>query len=395
MSWALVLSGGGTSGLAWLTGLLAGLQGAGADVTRPDLVVGTSAGAIAGARMASGLSLDVAYAREREPAVASPRDTSGLLRAVDELRRELAGAESWPELPLQITALEVGTGKLVVWTRGAGVALADAVASSCAAPFAAPLPTIKGRLLTDAGPLSATNAHLAFGHRLVVVMSSSGPKGPVEDEIAQLRAGGSHVHLLLPDEASSKVLVRDLLNPGRRAAAAEAGHAQGVALAPSVSEWLASRHVLVPQVEVEDLAARFAVPSLRKAEWTHVAHLAVGAWHVDRYGATEALVRLRDGIQRLNVSIGGANTPSSGYHETITAAYATLIATFLDACPPGLPLAEKVDQLLASPVAARDMLLTFYSRERLFSAVARARWVDPDLAPLRLDILLGRPSLTR
>ena len=107
VTWALVLGGGGTSGLAWQTGLLAGLRAGGSDVTRPDLIVGTSAGAIAAARVACGLPLDAAFEREREPAPASRRDTAGLLRAVDELRRDLAGAEAWPDRPLQITALEV------------------------------------------------------------------------------------------------------------------------------------------------------------------------------------------------------------------------------------------------------------------------------------------------
>lgn len=114
-----------------------------------------------------------------------------------------------------------------------------------------------------------------------------------------------------------------------------------------------------------------------------------GTW--DRYGAADALVRLRDGIRRLNLSIGGANTPSSGYHETITAAYVTLLAALLDTCPE-LPLADRIVRLLTSPLADRDMLFTFYSRERLLSIDARARWVDPDLAPLRLDAVAGRPE---
>ena len=135
----------------------------------------------------------------------------------------------------------------------------------------------------------------------------------------------------------------------------------------------------------EALAERFTARTFTKEEWTHVSHLTVGAWHVDRFGATEALSMLRDGIKRLNVSLGGANTPSSGYHETITAAYVTLIAAFLDACPPDLPLAVRVDRLLASPVAERDILFSFWSRERLMSTDARARWVEPDLGPLRLD----------
>jgi NTE family protein len=224
VTWALVLGAGGTPGLAWLTGLIAGLRAGGSDVTRPDLIVGTSAGAIAAARVACGLPLDAALERERKPAPASRRDTAGLLRAVDELRRDLAGAESWPDRPLQITALEDNTDGLVVWTRAAGVPLVDAVAAGCAAPLATPSPTIHG-----AGPLSAANAQLAFGHRLVIVISGAGPLGPLDDEIAQLRAGGSHVRLLFPDDNSLECLVRNPLSEGGRATAAEAGYAQGTA----------------------------------------------------------------------------------------------------------------------------------------------------------------------
>jgi hypothetical protein len=132
------------------------------------------------------------------------------------------------------------------------------------------------------------------------------------------------------------------------------------------------------------LAARFTSLTLPKDAWTHAAHLTVGAWHVDRHGADDALSRLRDGIRRLNESHGNVNTETAGYHETITAAYVWLIAAFLAACPPGLPLAARVDRLLTGPLAARDMLFTFYSRERLMSMDARAQWVEPDLAPLHL-----------
>ena len=139
-----------------------------------------------------------------------------------------------------------------------------------------------------------------------------------------------------------------------------------------------------PAVDPAALASRFTELTLPKEEWTHAAHLTVGMWHVDRYGAAEALTRLRSGIRRLNESHGNVNTPTSGYHETITAAYVTLLAAYLDACPPELSLAARVERLLAGPLAARDMLFTFYSRERLLSIDARAEWVEPDLGPLRL-----------
>ena len=52
---ALVLGGGGITGIAWEIGLLAGLAEAGTDLTGADLVVGTSAGSVVGAQVASGV----------------------------------------------------------------------------------------------------------------------------------------------------------------------------------------------------------------------------------------------------------------------------------------------------------------------------------------------------
>ncbi len=54
---ALVLGGGGVAGIAWMTGLLAGLAEADQDVTGADLVIGTSAGATVAAQLGSGCSL--------------------------------------------------------------------------------------------------------------------------------------------------------------------------------------------------------------------------------------------------------------------------------------------------------------------------------------------------
>ena len=50
---ALVLGGGGSTGNAWLIGVIAGLFDAGLDVTTADLTIGTSAGSTAAAQMAA------------------------------------------------------------------------------------------------------------------------------------------------------------------------------------------------------------------------------------------------------------------------------------------------------------------------------------------------------
>ena len=134
--------------------------------------------------------------------------------------------------------------------------------------------------------------------------------------------------------------------------------------------------------ELDELVERFRARTLPKGEWTHRTHLTVGTWHVHRYGAEEALGLLRSGIIRLNEAHGTVNSDTSGYHETITRAYVRLIADFL-AARPGVPVADGVDALLGSPLAARTALFQYYSEARLMSVSARRGWLEPDLAPLR------------
>jgi len=132
---------------------------------------------------------------------------------------------------------------------------------------------------------------------------------------------------------------------------------------------------------LEDLVVRFYARTLSPAEWTHAAHLSVGMWHVHRFGSVEALERLRERIRLLNDSHGTPNSETRGYHETITRAYVVVLAEYLSQCD-GKPLANSVTSLLASEVAGKDYLLTFYSKDRLMSREARAHWVTPDLGDL-------------
>jgi predicted amidohydrolase len=145
----------------------------------------------------------------------------------------------------------------------------------------------------------------------------------------------------------------------------------------------------VRTMDIDDLGARFEACAIPKEEWTHATHLVVGLWHVHRYGAEDALVRLRSGIRRLNESHGGRNTETDGYHETITAAYVRLLAQYLDRCHTDRSLSERASHLLDSPLAGKDALFTFYSRERLMSTIARAEWVEPDIAPIDARAILA------
>jgi adenylate kinase family enzyme len=144
---------------------------------------------------------------------------------------------------------------------------------------------------------------------------------------------------------------------------------------------------------LDGLGARFEACAIPAKEWTHAAHLVVGLWHVHRYGADGALLRLRTGIRRLNESHGGVNSEANGYHETITVVYVQLLAQYLESSQSDMSLDMRAIELLGGPLAARDMLFTFYSRERLMSTTARLGWVEPDRAPVNVTgVLDGRAA---
>jgi hypothetical protein len=128
----------------------------------------------------------------------------------------------------------------------------------------------------------------------------------------------------------------------------------------------------------EGLLAR----TLPRAEWTHEAHLAATVWLVrERPGI--ALERELPGIiAAYNVSVGGVNDDTQGYHETITQLYIRTVRAFVAARPADEPVAATANALLLAEQGRRDWPLRFYSRDRLFSVEARRGWVAPDLLDL-------------
>ena len=117
------------------------------------------------------------------------------------------------------------------------------------------------------------------------------------------------------------------------------------------------------------------------SEWTHAAHLVTRLWHATSFDGPDALSRMRAGILRLNMAHGTPNTDTRGYHETITRAYLVLLARFARANA-DLDGAALAQALLSSPLAQRDALFNYYSKDLLRSVAARRDWVEPDLGAL-------------
>jgi NTE family protein len=285
MKRALVLGGGGPVGVAWESGILAGLADAGADVSDADFIVGTSAGSIVGSQLALGRTPRQLYERQAASAPPGRRanmqvDMQALIkrfmrlyteeRPLQELRAEmgayaleaatigeeewLAGftplegvdADAWPERPFACTAIDTADGSFVVWDRASGVPLRLAVASSCAVPGVMPPVTINGRRYMDGGVGSATNATIACGYDRVLIFALTGGSSARSSAIADiarrrfdaeldaLGESGAAVDVVRPnDEFVQKVGV-NLMDFTRRIGAADIGLRQGAAEAERV-----------------------------------------------------------------------------------------------------------------------------------------------------------------
>lgn len=266
-----MLGGGGSTGNAWMIGVLAGLQRSGLDVTDADLLIGTSAGAttaaqishapapelfdaaltpVPGARPGSNGAVVDHLARTAR-IIADSGDPADMRRRMGAAALELdAGSDSarherwravvarrlpdprWPGRDLRITAVDASDGSPVVFDSGSGIALADAIAASCAsgAPH-----RIGDRLYIDGGYRRNENADLARGSSRVLVLSPFGGRTryPVawrmqlDAQVDELHTGGSLVEVIGPDERASRLIGANAMDQSLRAEAARAGFEQG------------------------------------------------------------------------------------------------------------------------------------------------------------------------
>jgi hypothetical protein len=122
--------------------------------------------------------------------------------------------------------------------------------------------------------------------------------------------------------------------------------------------------------------------TLPRAEWTHEAHLAATTYLLLRHPEIDLDKELPNLIRRFNESVGGVNSDTEGYHETITRVFLHGVRPFLSEADLSAPVHELVNDLLLSPMGRRDWPLRFYAPERLFSVEARRTLIEPDIRAL-------------
>jgi len=136
-------------------------------------------------------------------------------------------------------------------------------------------------------------------------------------------------------------------------------------------------------VRDEELLRQFEDLTLPFAQWTHRAHVKVAYLYLRAHPFDKALVRMRRGIKAYNAANSVPDGPTSGYDETTTHAFLHLVAATIGAYADVFPVDGADAFCDAHPqLMTRHALRLFYSPQRRMDPLAKAQFVEPDLAPL-------------
>lgn len=278
----LVLGGGGVTGIAWMTGVLLGLQRSGVAILSADRFLGTSAGSTVAAQITSGVSLADLFEHQVNPKLQSAelKPAPHLLdllmhslpvllhlldpvertrrigqlaletESIDEATRRASIAarlpvHHWPSHALATVAVNTETGEVKIFDRYSGVSLVDAVAASCAVPGIWPPVTIGDARFMDGGIRSSDNVDLASDCAKIIVLSPLGGQGPtlpgmsLATQVEGRQRAGRETFVIEPNDEVRQQMGSNPFDASRRGPTAQAGLNQGKALADSVKDfWL-------------------------------------------------------------------------------------------------------------------------------------------------------------
>lgn len=272
MQRAVAFGAGGVTGTAWSIGLLRGFEDRGLNLSRADILLGTSTGAVTAALIAGERSLEELLEEqlqipdgvkpERVRALPPLRTavlglrTSGADRdkrraiataaasgAKDSAEPAVVAAEerfgAWPDVDLRIAAVQASTGELRVFTRHDGVSLGRAITASAAIPFLRPPVEIGGDLYVDGSLRSQTNADKATGaSRIIVFAPRPNSRGRGHSVPEQIKALGDGIPAaaMAPDRRSLRAIKEKIYDVRRCPPAARAGYRQSGEMFSAVAD---------------------------------------------------------------------------------------------------------------------------------------------------------------
>ena len=131
--------------------------------------------------------------------------------------------------------------------------------------------------------------------------------------------------------------------------------------------------------DIEFLAA-FEDCSLPFEQWTHRAHVRVAYLYASTHDLDSAIDRIRVGIKAYNKATETPEAIDRGYHETITQAFMRLVFAANEQTGPHGSSDDFCDS--HPELLSKQALLSYYSRDRIMTMLAKSEFVEPDLCSL-------------
>ena len=130
------------------------------------------------------------------------------------------------------------------------------------------------------------------------------------------------------------------------------------------------------EYEIAEVVKSFEDGTIARDAWKHAEHLTVALYYLSNYDFETSLLKMRQGIFNLLKAFDVDLTKEMPYHETMTVFWMRTASDFNNS-KNGASIIEICNELIEK--FDKDYPLRFYSRERLFSEEARARFVEADL----------------
>ncbi len=266
---ALVLGGGGVYLLSFYVGYFTTLLKHGVDLSQADIIVGTSAGSLGGAILASGMLAGAAQeldalgtfpflfgkllpggepnasqVRAKQITIdatdAKPETIQAIGRAAMAARNpdgpfqyensveQVIGITDWPSTGLYTTAVDCYSGERIIVTHEDGVPINVACGASSSLPGGTGPTWLKDRLCMDGGMCqTSTHCDVVAGVKkaLVFSLSDGGPQAVPEglrtsgmpntlrQEIADLEAGGTETILVVAGLEPGSTKIDSIMDP--------------------------------------------------------------------------------------------------------------------------------------------------------------------------------------
>lgn len=273
MTKALVIGGGGITGMAWEAGILAGLMEKGIQLNHADTVLGTSAGSFISALLLNNYDMKAYYQYlsqhkdENDTAELTPdlykRWVAAVVDGGDDqikvgkmfgqiaedfkptispeqrkaaVKVRLRDSEWQPQL--NVTALDIETGQLNIFSEKDGISLMDAVMASGAVPGIWPYVEYNGRKYMDGGFVNSANTLAVSSAEEIIVIApldqKQGQLPSVHEDVAQLKQT-KQVTLITPNQASRSIIGTNIYDNTKLEAIGDEGYKQGLLIADQIS----------------------------------------------------------------------------------------------------------------------------------------------------------------